>query len=101
MIPPDAIVLGPNHWCSPITDDLDELIGYVMYHTNRDEPSRVCQSPVYLDVAAAKNAGIPEQHRWQVIHLDPISLQPSIQCLRCGDQGWVQNAAWKPFRGAA
>jgi hypothetical protein len=37
----------------------------------------------------------PEQARWQVLCMEPLTLSPSLLC-HCGDHGYIQGGRWEP-----
>lgn len=33
---------------------------------------------------------------WQVVSWEPLTLSPSLLCMRCGDHGFVREGKWVP-----
>ncbi len=31
---------------------------------------------------------------WRVVQTEPLTVEPSINCTRCGTHGWVRDGAW-------
>lgn len=33
---------------------------------------------------------------WQILQDEPLTLAPSLLCMRCGDHGWIRDGRWVP-----
>jgi len=31
---------------------------------------------------------------WRATSIEPLTLEPSIKCLVCGDHGWIREGKW-------
>lgn len=36
-----------------------------------------------------------QHHVWNLISLEPLTLDPSIQCEACGAHGYIRNGQWQ------
>lgn len=74
-----------------------ERAAFSIAHLNRStgEP---CVSGGYLDSPELRRfpASFAAAAIWQVESWDPLTLGPSIRCLRCGDHGFVREGRWVP-----
>jgi hypothetical protein len=66
-----------------------EKVGLAIRH-NED-----CESTVMFNLLEVKKWFAGEAV-WQVISWEPLTLSPSIQCLRCGDHGFIRDGKWVP-----
>lgn len=46
-------------------------------------------------------AGAPHElplgpDKWQLVQADPLTVTPSIHCLRCGTHGFITDGKWVP-----
>jgi hypothetical protein len=51
-----------------------------------------CEGSVTFDVPEAEGLSGP---RWTLHSLDPLHIEPSILCRRCGHHGWIRNGRWE------
>lgn len=71
-----------------------KLVGLHEYHPNKKDPSQPCQGFVWFNVETeARCQGNPT---WEVLSMDPLTLSPSILCLRCGNHGFIREGKWVP-----
>jgi hypothetical protein len=84
--------IGDGHRVKFYTSGDDSTpIGLIAFHSNA--LGALCSGgSVLFDVPA--NAHAPDDVRWQVISLQPLTLSPSLLCLLCGDHGWIREGAW-------
>jgi hypothetical protein len=59
-----------------------------------------CVRRGYCEAAATLDGPVtmqlfPEQARWQVLCMEPLTLSPSLLC-HCGDHGYIQGGRWEP-----
>lgn len=33
---------------------------------------------------------------WRATSIEPLTLEPSVQCLQCGDHGFIREGRWVP-----
>jgi len=66
--------------------------GLIMRHRKPDGGK--CMGGVTFD-GEVQRALVPESARWQVISLEPETLEiaPSLLC-HCGDHGFIRNGRW-------
>lgn len=31
---------------------------------------------------------------WVVVHAEPLTVSPSIMCMKCGTHGWIRDGKW-------
>jgi len=78
------IDLGLNHTAE--LRFLDEvLMGLELRHPAPD--GALCQGGGWVPLQ-------PPGARWTLMSLEPLTLAPSIRCLRCNDHGFIQNGKW-------
>jgi hypothetical protein len=46
--------------------------------------------------APFNNAGGWPQEGWDVVSLDPLTIEPSLRCTACGHHGYVRGGRWVP-----
>lgn len=63
-----------------------EKAGATVYHGD-------CASAVHFDLPEIRKF-FGERHVWQVVSWDPLTLTPSLLCMRCGDHGFVRDGKW-------
>lgn len=51
-----------------------------------------CGGSVTFDVPEAEGIAGP---RWTLHSLDPLHVEPSVLCRRCGHHGWIRNGQWE------
>lgn len=72
----------------PVTDTNGSLVGWLHTHPDARGITSPCQS--FCAVRALNGSPI-----YEVVHLDPLTLAPSLQCPTCGDHGNVVAGKWK------
>lgn len=65
--------------------------GILVHHRAAD--GSWCMSAAHFDMP-----GLPPsvKVRWQVVQAEPLTLDPSLECLRCGDHGHIRDGRWVP-----
>ncbi len=86
--------IGSGHSITLYTDaDDDTITGLIAWH-QRPDGTECNGGSVLFDVPA--NAHAPAHTKWTVITLDPLHLEPSLLCTRCGDHGFIRLGRWVP-----
>ena len=80
--------LNPQHKDHP---DI-ERAGAVIRHRTPDGGE--CTHGVTFDLP--ETAVLGDRHRGTVVSWEPLTLEPSLLCRRCGDHGWVRGGRWVP-----
>lgn len=63
----------------------------------RPDNGRRCVGWLVFDLPEVRAISpAPDDGVWQVESWDPITLSPSVECLVCGDHGWVRSGRWVP-----
>lgn len=70
--------------------DVERYAAVVEHPTPSGEP---CASGVTFDSEIARRIE-PGKAMWIVESWQPITLSPSLLCLRCGDHGFVRDGRW-------
>lgn len=63
-----------------------ERYGATVFHKRADGTSCACS--VFW--------GKREAPIWRATSITPLTLEPSIRCLQCGDHGWIREGRWVP-----
>lgn len=105
------IDLGCDHWLmftswnpdrtlNPQYADLPDVehVGAIIYHppvsgNSMSDVEGYCASHVFFDSKVTCQLW-PEHSRWKVEKEDPLTLSPSVLCMRCGDHGFVRDGKW-------
>jgi hypothetical protein len=108
---PERVDLGHDHFLTYFRwapDDLPanrerygiplprvEKAGAQIYHPNLKQPGTECASGINFDIPEMQ--GIFEgRTMWQVQSWDPLTINPSLLCLTCGDHGFIREGKWVP-----
>jgi hypothetical protein len=54
-----------------------------------------CASGLWFDTPETRKVVEPNRPLWQVQSYDPLTISPSILCMRCGDHGFIRNGKWE------
>lgn len=74
-----------------------EIASIVIEHPNAKSAEWPrCVSAVQIDTPEVARIFPDERSRWQLVSADPLTLAPSLLCMRCGDHGFIQNGRWVP-----
>ena len=71
-----------------------ERYGITVYHKAPDGSE--CASAVVFDGEVQRKLEPDGRHRWAVVQEDPLTLSPSLLCMRCGDHGFIRDGKWVP-----
>ncbi len=100
---PDGIDIGDDHqikffcWAPDRTlnpqyagmPDIEKA-GCMIWHKNPKDGSQCCGAINFESMRAL----VPDRAIWQVQSLDPLTVSPSVLCMRCGDHGFIRNGRW-------
>jgi hypothetical protein len=102
---PDGIEIGDDHqvkyFCWAPDRELNpqwantpdvERAGCMIWH-KRPDNGKQCAGAIHFDVPGAEHLA-PADHRWQVQSFDPLTISPSVLCMRCGDHGFIRGGRW-------
>ena len=72
--------------------------GLSVYHPNLKSPGAECASGINFDLPDLRRfpASFPDTHLWQVEAWEPLTISPSLLCMRCGDHGFIRGGRWVP-----
>lgn len=59
-----------------------------------DKGGNECMSGIWFDLPELKV--MDERHRWKVESWEPLTISPSLLCMRCGDHGFIRSGLWVP-----
>jgi hypothetical protein len=102
MTLPNKVTTGPGRSMKAVSEgESDRIVGYIETHPRKGDPERECRGFLYIDAEAAKKAdmgrtGDNAHPVWEVKQEDPLTLTPSIECLECGNHGYVTAGKWVP-----
>lgn len=98
------IDLGNNHWIkfygwhpdrdiNPQYDGIPDIerCGAQVAHKNKE--GDWCASGIHFDTEDVRKVFSPTS-LWQVISWEPLTLSPSLLCMRCGDHGFIRDGKW-------
>lgn len=54
-----------------------------------------CLSAVHFDIPEMLLFG-GDRNVWKVKSWEPLTLSPSLLCIRCGDHGFIRDGKWVP-----
>ena len=86
----------PDRALNPQYAHLPDLVpcgGIIDHLTPTGEP---CRGAVTFDTPTARAVFTNETHFWRLVTRDPLTLEPSIVCQRCGDHGFIRGGKWIP-----
>ena len=58
-------------------------------------PGDLCTSAVNFDDPTMM-AVSPGRTYWRLVSLEPLTVEPSVLCMRCGDHGYITDGRWVP-----
>ena len=85
----ERVDIGHGHTLRAITYTGDEHpSGWEVEHQNLHDLSQECGAGVWV----ARREG----NLWTLVSWEPLTIAPSVLCLRCGDHGFIQGGKWVP-----
>ena len=66
-----------------------EVVG--LNEAHKDKHGNKCFGYVAFDGSQYTPKDAP---KWKVISKDPLTLEPSILCRKCGNHGFIRNGRW-------
>lgn len=39
---------------------------------------------------------VPPGEVWTLVSLEPLTIEPSLECRACGHHGYIRNGRWEP-----
>jgi hypothetical protein len=90
---PDAVLEGSveipggarEHRIKSFTNSAGAIAGWHVLH--RRASGEWCMGTVNIDPNTAQGV-------WQLIQLDPLTIDPSILCRTCGEHGYIREGQW-------
>lgn len=91
----------PRGWTDISPDqDLSRLIRPVRHEgepygwieAHRDRAGKWCTGVLQRRDKTART----DRPTWRVLSEDPLTLDPSVKCTRCGNHGWIRDGVWVP-----
>ena len=70
-----------------------EKCGLLVGHKKPDGSE--CWSGVHFDTPEVRKV-FGDDHVWQVVSWEPLTLSPSLLCMQCGDHGFIRDGKWVP-----
>lgn len=70
----------------------EDPVGAIIEHPSLKDGSP-CSGSIHFDTP--RTSFMSERNRWQLVSLDPLHVEPSILCNRCGDHGFIRNGRWE------
>lgn len=55
-----------------------------------------CTSAIHFDIPEVRAVFTEDAHRWAVESWEPLTVSPSLLCMRCGDHGFIRRGKWEP-----
>lgn len=84
------VFTSPQTAISWVQDKHGNRIGFHEWHYCLDQ---VNAGGVWFDIPAAHEA-VPNSMYWDLVSMDPLTVEPSILCRRCGHHGWIREGRW-------
>ena len=86
----------PDRELNPQYDGIPDIekAGAIVRHKNKKDESE-CMSAIRFDTEEVKQV-FSHKSCWQVLSWEPLTLNPSLLCLRCGDHGFIRDGKWIP-----
>lgn len=86
----ERVDIGHGHTLRAITWTEDEHpSGWEVFHPDKRDPSRECRSGVWV-------ARRELRELWTLGSWEPLTISPSVLCMRCGDHGFIRGGQWDP-----
>lgn len=68
-----------------------ERFAAIVEHPRLDD-GKPCASAIHFDTPIARE--VDRGPFWQVQSWDPLTVAPSLLCMRCGDHGFIREGRW-------
>lgn len=88
-------ILGwaPDRELNPQYEGIPDVERYATIIEHRTSTGEQCASGATFDSETARRIE-PGKAMWTVESWEPLTLSPSLLCMRCGDHGFVRNGQW-------
>ena len=88
-------ILGwaPDRALNPQYEGIPDVERYAAIVEHPTPAGEQCASGVTFDSETARRIE-PGKAMWTVESWEPLTLSPSLLCLRCGDHGFVRDGRW-------
>jgi hypothetical protein len=78
--------------------DVEKCTAIIRHPLRADDDQAWCRERGFCEGALTLDGPVtqqifPEQARWRVESLEPLTLSPSVLC-HCGDHGFIQGGRW-------
>ncbi len=87
---------SPDRELNPQYEGVPDIprVGATVYHPT--PAGETCSSGVYFDLPEVRERfpQLTDENVWQVVSWDPLTLSPSLLCMRCGDHGFIRGGKW-------
>jgi hypothetical protein len=88
---PETLNIGGGHTLQPIPDRDGKLIGYIHTHP---APNSGMYCQYFLAVKKMETVAVDV---YEIVQPEPLTLAPTVKCLRCGLCGYVRSGQWVPI----
>lgn len=87
---------SPERDINPQYDGIPDIerAGALVTHINKKDGTE-CESGIFFDEPDVRKVFTNPRSWWQVQSYEPLTLSPSILCMRCGDHGFIRNGKWE------
>jgi hypothetical protein len=85
----------PDRELSPQFSDLPDIEKCTAIVDHPAPDGSACSSGAPLDSPGARRL-FKERELWAVESWDPLTISPSLLCMRCGDHGFIRDGKWVP-----
>jgi hypothetical protein len=56
----------------------------------------LCRGVIQFDLPGVREDLPTPQDLWTVVKWEPLTLEQSLLCHRCGHHGWIRDGQWRP-----
>jgi hypothetical protein len=86
----------PDRDLNPQYDGIPDIekCGLQVRHSAPDGTE--CCSAIHFDLPEVKTIFPDPRGLWSVESWEPLTISPSLLCLRCGDHGFIRGGKWEP-----
>lgn len=85
----DRTDLGHGVSYSWVSNQSGKRIGIIEWHVCQDPDGELSGGGVYFEMPG-------DGPRWQLESQDPLTISPSVLCVRCGLHGFIKDGRWLP-----